>query len=70
MLYDCHDWIFVDFRKFFTSLIDPKPLTPPLHLIIVNQQIFVTKNVTWTMLVSSTKSQFVKVVRIDYQLKN
>jgi len=39
-----------DFRKFFTSVIDWKPLTPPLHLIIVNQQIFIAEIITWMML--------------------
>jgi hypothetical protein len=40
-------------RKLFTSLRGWKPLTPPLHIISVNQQIFVMKNVSWTMLLST-----------------
>jgi hypothetical protein len=38
---------FVSLMKFFTSPIDSKLLTPPLHLINVNQQIFIIKK--WCM---------------------
>jgi hypothetical protein len=51
------------YKKFFTSLIDRKPLTPPLHLIIVNQQIFITKNVTWAMLVFTYKVSVVGICK-------
>jgi len=59
------------YRKFFTGLIDWKLLTPSLHLIIVNQQIFITKNITWTMLMSTYKQMFFCYIKFkDYYLQS
>jgi hypothetical protein len=43
----------VDYRKFSTAFRVRNISITPLHLIIVNQQIFIMKNVIWTMLVST-----------------
>jgi len=53
MLHIHLELLFEDYRKFSAGLKDRKTLTSPSHLSIVNQQIFIMKNVIWTMLVST-----------------
>jgi hypothetical protein len=61
--------VMVDFL--WTTGSSSQLLTPPLHLIIVNQQIFVKKNVTWIMLVSTYLSiNFCYIKFKDYYLQS
>ena len=49
---------------------DWEKATPPLHLTIVNQQIFIMKNVIWTILVSTYLSMIFCYIKFkDYNLK-